>query len=76
MAKSRGWTGKVMLRVQVSAQGLSDSVAVDQSSGHEILDEAAVEAVKQWRFIPAKRGETPVASSVIVPIIFNLTSLN
>ncbi|OQW73370.1 MAG: energy transducer TonB [Proteobacteria bacterium ST_bin11] len=72
IAKSRGWQGKVLLRVQVSAEGLSDSVAVDRSSGHEMLDESAVEAVKQWKFIPAKRGETPVASSVIVPIIFTL----
>jgi protein TonB len=72
IAKSRGWQGKVMLRVQVSAEGLSDSVAVEHSSGHEMLDESAVEAVKKWKFIPAKRGETPVASSVIVPIIFTL----
>ena len=72
VAKSRGWTGKVLLKVQVSAQGTSDSVAIEQSSGHEILDESAVEAVKKWRFIPAKRGETPVASSVIVPIVFTL----
>ncbi|MBD9358661.1 energy transducer TonB [Methylomonas sp. EbA] len=72
IAKSRGWQGKVMLRVQVSPEGLSDSVAVERSSGHEMLDESAVEAVKKWKFIPAKRGETPVASSVIVPIIFTL----
>ena len=57
---------------KVSAQGLSDDVTVEQSSGHEILDESAVEAVRKWRFIPAKRGETPVASSVIVPIVFTL----
>lgn len=72
IAKSRGWQGKVLLRVKVSAQGLSDAVEVEQSSGHEILDESAIEAVKNWRFIPAKRGETPVASSVIVPIVFTL----
>lgn len=72
IAKSRGWQGKVLLRVKVSAQGLSDDVTVEQSSGHEILDESAVEAVRKWRFIPAKRGETPVASSVIVPIVFTL----
>lgn len=72
IAKSRGWQGKVLLRVQVSAQGLSDSVEVDRSSGHEILDESAMEAVRKWKFIPAKRGETPVASAVIVPIIFTL----
>lgn len=72
IAKSRGWQGKVMLRVQVSAEGLSDAVTVEHSSGHEMLDESAIEAVKKWRFIPAKRGETAVASSVIVPIIFTL----
>ena len=72
IAKSRGWQGKVLLRVNVSAKGLSDAVAVERSSGHEILDESAIEAVKKWRFIPAKRGDTPVASSVIVPIVFTL----
>lgn len=72
IAKSRGWQGKVLLRVKVSAEGLSDSVTVEKSSGHEMLDESAVEAVKKWRFIPAKRGSTPVASSVIVPIVFTL----
>ena len=73
IAKSRDWQGKVMLRVQVSADGLSESVRVEKSSGHEMLDECAVDAVKRWRFIPAKRGETPVASSVLVPINFSLT---
>lgn len=72
IARSRGWQGKVLLRVKVSAQGTSDHVAVEQSSGHEILDESAMEAVQKWRFIPAKRGDTPVASSVIVPIDFKL----
>lgn len=72
VAKSRNWQGKVMLRVKVSAEGLSDAVDIEDSSGHDILDESAVEAVKKWRFIPAKRGDTPVASSVLVPIIFSL----
>lgn len=72
IARNRGWEGKVLLKVQVSAEGYSDSVAVHQSSGHDALDESAIETVKRWKFIPAKRGDTPVASSVIVPIIFKL----
>lgn len=72
MARSRGWQGEVLLRVSVSAEGFSDEVAVHRGSGHEVLDESAVEAVEKWRFIPARRGDTPVASSVIVPIIFTL----
>jgi protein TonB len=72
VARSRGWEGKVILRVQVSADGDSEGVTVIQSSGHDILDEAAVDAVEGWRFIPAKRGDTAVASTVNVPIKFGL----
>lgn len=71
-AKSREWQGKVVLRVQVSAEGLSNGIKVEKSSGYDMLDESAIAAVKHWRFIPAKRGETAVASSVLVPIDFSL----
>jgi protein TonB len=76
IARGMGWQGKVMLRVQVSDQGLSDAVEIERSSGYDILDESALEAIKQWRFTPAKRGETPITSSVIVPIIFTLQDQN
>ncbi len=72
-AKSRGWQGKVLLRVLVSAAGNSAKVEVERSSGHEILDDQAVETVKTWKFVPAKRGDAPIESSVIVPIIFSLS---
>jgi protein TonB len=72
IARSRGWEGKVVLQVHVSADGDAEGVSVSQSSGHDILDEAAVAAVEGWRFRPAKRGDTPVASTVSVPINFKL----
>lgn len=72
VARSHGWQGRVALRVQVTEEGLAASVRIEQSSGHEVLDEAAVEAVKQWRFVPGKHGDTPVASSVVVPLNFAL----
>ena len=74
IARSRGWQGKVLLRVSVSAEGLSEAVTVHRSSGHDALDESAVAAVEKWQFIPAKRGNTAVACSVIVPIIFTLNN--
>lgn len=74
IARSRGWQGKVLLRVKVSAYGLSEVVTVQRSSGHEILDESAIAAVEKWQFIPAKRGTAAVACSVIVPIIFTLNN--
>ncbi|MGZ8184461.1 MAG: energy transducer TonB [Methylobacter sp.] len=74
IATSRGWEGTVQLMVKVSAEGDSEEVTVQRSSGHDVLDEAAVEAVERWKFIPAKRGDTPVSSSVIVPINFILNN--
>ena len=72
-ARQRGWEGTVKLRVRVSAGGEAEQVDIQQSSGYDLLDESALEAVRQWRFIPAKRGETPIASSVVVPLAFHLS---
>ena len=72
IATRRGWEGQVSLKVEVTVEGLSQSVTVYKSSGHEELDEAAVTAVEKWQFTPAKRGNEDVASTVIVPIIFSL----
>jgi protein TonB len=64
--------GKVLLRVQVSAQGRAEHLYVKKSSGYRRLDEAAQQAVSQWRFIPARQGAEPVTSDVTVPIVFRL----
>jgi protein TonB len=74
LARSRGWEGKVLLRVNVSADGHADSVAIYHSSEHEVLDDAAVEAVEKWLFIPAKQGDRAVPCTVIVPINFTLNT--
>lgn len=64
--------GRVLLRVQVSAQGAAERVAIQTSSGHVRLDSAALEAVKRWHFVPARRGDRAVAAEVVVPIVFRL----
>lgn len=74
LAVNRGWEGKVLLRVSVSAEGTPLSVSIHQSSGHELLDDAAVEAVEKWKFIPAKKGDKAVPCIVIVPINFSLNN--
>ena len=62
--------GTVLLLVRVSAEGTPLSVEIRNSSGFERLDEAGLQAVRQWRFVPAKRGSDNVAASVLVPIQF------
>ncbi|MGH8497574.1 MAG: energy transducer TonB [Methylococcales bacterium] len=73
IARKRGWQGTVLLLIQVTPEGHPAKVTVKNTSGHEALDNAAVEAARKWTFIPAKRGDKPVASSVVVPIHFNLS---
>ncbi len=73
LARRRGQEGRVVVRVQVSAAGDAAAVSIRRSSGYRLLDEAAVKAVKTWRFAPAKRGGFSVAGSVDVPVSFKLT---
>lgn len=74
LSSRRAEQGKVMLRVQVGAQGQALQVELAQSSGFSRLDAAAQEAVRRWRFIPAQQGEQAVEAWVIVPINFQLAS--
>ncbi|MDN3988330.1 energy transducer TonB [Zwartia vadi] len=62
--------GKVLLRVSLDAQGAVKDIKIQQSSDFQRLDQAALEAVRQWRFLPARRGQEPVAATVDVPIEF------
>jgi protein TonB len=70
MSRRLGEAGRVLLRVRVTAQGTAEQVQVAQSSGFPRLDQAASEAVRNWRFVPARRGAEAVAAEVLVPVIF------
>jgi protein TonB len=72
IAKREGWQGLVTLRVRVLPNGHAETVSVLGPSGRSILDEAAVEAVKEWTFVPASQGGQPIAGWVTVPIDFRL----
>jgi protein TonB len=67
-----GEQGRVVLRVLVNAGGSADALQVRESSGHTRLDNAARDTVRRWRFVPAKRGETPIPAWVLIPISFSL----
>lgn len=72
-ARANHLEGDVLLRITISVEGKVSNVEVAESSGHDILDEAAVNAVSKWRFIPARadNGQT-IVSSVDIPIVFRL----
>ena len=67
-----GETGTVMVEVAVDSKGVPTNVSIENRSGNRELDRAALSAVKQWRFQPALRDGTQVASTVMVPVQFEL----
>jgi len=71
-ARRRGIEGTVLVRAEVAAGGECLRAELKKSSGAEVLDQAALEAVKKWRFVPAKRGNQAVIAWVEVPITFKL----
>lgn len=71
-ARRAGEQGTVTLKVLVTREGLPARVDLEKSSGSAHLDHAALEAVKTWRFAPARQGAEPVESWVLVPIVFRL----
>lgn len=73
-SKRLGETGRVTLRVRVSALGLPESVEVERSSGYSRLDRTAMDAVRKWKFVPAKQGEQAVPATVLVPLNFELNN--
>ena len=72
VAIRRGYEGSVLLNVHVLPNGKPKEVTVFKSSGHKVLDNAALKAVKKWKFVPAQRGFKAVSSWVKVPIEFRL----
>jgi protein TonB len=67
-----GIQGTTLLRVHVLADGRIGEVLVEKSGGHPDLDQAATDAVRAWRFDPARRGTEPVAMWVLLPVEFRL----
>lgn len=67
----RGERGNVLVQVEVGPDGVPVSVSVAQSSGYRLLDRAATDAVRRWRFQPAELNGRPTVGTVLVPIEFN-----
>ncbi len=72
IAKKSGWEGTVLVRVTVEKNGRASQVDVSRSSGHKVLDDAALKAIKRWTFSPARDGNIPIKSVVVIPLKFSL----
>jgi protein TonB len=71
-AVSRGIEGRVVLVVLVRSDGSVGDVRIETSSGSEILDRAAMRAVRGWRFRPAMRDGIEIESELVQSVLFQL----
>jgi periplasmic protein TonB len=71
-AAARGVQGRVMLRIHITAEGRVASIEVVTSAGHAMLDKAAVDAVRQWIFTPARRAGRAIAWTTLLPVRFRV----
>ena len=71
-ARKRGYEGTVLLQVLVNRQGRVDELRVDRTSGHAMLDHAALNAVGKWYFEPGRQGTRKIDMWVKVPVTFKL----
>ena len=74
LARQMHQEGIVMLSVDVNKEGDPVSVGIIQSSGFHMLDQAALNAVRHWKFQPGRVGDLSVESMVNIPIRFKLNS--
>ncbi len=72
IARRREYEGRVLLSATISIEGNVVGLKVKESSGHPVLDRAAMKAVEAWEFEPARRMGSPVPMSVDVPVRFVL----
>lgn len=73
-SRRAGEEGTVRLKVLVDEKGRPRDVAVATSSGFARLDQAAMDAVRKWRFVAATDGTNPISAWTQVAITFRLTS--
>jgi periplasmic protein TonB len=72
ISKRLGEQGVVQLEVQVLVDGTVGQLKLKRSSGYVRLDEAALSAVRHWRYLPARRGDQAIAAWYVQPVSFSL----
>ncbi|HEY1058233.1 MAG TPA: energy transducer TonB [Limnobacter sp.] len=74
LSRRLGEQGRVLVDVYILPDGSVGDLKLNKSSGFARLDDAAMTAVKKWKYVPAKRGNQPIAFWYVQPVSFVLNS--
>lgn len=72
LARRQALQGEVLVEVWLDKHGKQLKRELLQSSGHDILDQAALKAIAKWRFAQHQIDGQPWAHRVRIPVRFNL----
>ena len=74
LARENGWQGLVVIRALIQQEGNPAQVEIERTSGFQILDQSAIESVRQWEFSPTRSGNLTLSRWILIPVRFALTS--
>ncbi|HEX4879821.1 MAG TPA: energy transducer TonB [Limnobacter sp.] len=74
LSRRLGEQGRVLLDVYILPDGSVGEIKLNKSSGFDRLDNAALQAVKTWKYVPAKRGDKPIPYWYVQPVSFVLNN--
>lgn len=72
LSRRLGEEGTVTLEILVKANGMVGEVKLKNSSGYKRLDDAAINAIKRWKFVPASQAGVAIDYWYEIPFEFNL----
>jgi TonB family protein len=68
----KGWEGQTVVAAEVLPDGSVGRTALVKTSGHEVLDQAAQEAIQSWKFETEFEKNERVSQYVDIPVTFKL----
>lgn len=71
-ALRQGWQGNFSIAIEILTNGKVGRYAVTHSTGHKVLDNAATEAVRTWRFQPAMKNGKLIVTCIQIPVRFQI----
>ena len=74
IALAEGLEGFSTVTFSMALDGSASNVKLAGTSGHRLLDQAAVDAVKSSRFVPVVHNCAKIAGIYGIPVVFSLTS--
>ena len=72
IARKKGWQGRLLLAVHIDKNGNVLNIHVKETSGFEVLDRVSVKTIRDWKFLPARYGDSNVEDNINIPVSFKL----